>query len=145
VRIPGYGAAGWIPKKKEWKKRGEGLTTEGAELGGGGGVTAGRAQPEVVPPVRLRCRAWLPVAAAARHTALCADREPLASSGARFFYSIQRRGSAEAEVEGSGPDEAERLFACGVWARPLDLFVGHPRAVHDVTKKTMLACLEIQF
>ena len=71
MRIPGYSAAGWVPKKKrKWKQGDEGLTAEGAELGGGGGVTAGGAQPEVVPPVRLRRRAWLPVAAAARHPAL---------------------------------------------------------------------------
>ena len=57
-------------KKKEWKKGDEVLTAEGAELGGRGGVTAGGAQAEVVPPVRLRRRAWLPVAAAARHPAL---------------------------------------------------------------------------
>lgn len=32
-------------KRREWKKGDEGLTAEGAELGGGGGVTAGGAQP----------------------------------------------------------------------------------------------------
>ena len=57
-------------EKKEWKKGDEVFTAEGAELGGRGGVTAGGAQAEVVPPVRLRRRAWLPVAAAARHPAL---------------------------------------------------------------------------
>jgi len=71
--IPGYGAAGWLPTQKKRKKGDEGLTAESAELGGGGGVTAGGAQAEVVPPVRLRRCAWLPVAAAARHPALCAE------------------------------------------------------------------------
>lgn len=47
------------------RKEAEALTAERTELGGGGGgVSAGGAEPEVVPPVRLRDRARLAVTAA---------------------------------------------------------------------------------
>jgi len=106
MRIPGYGAAGWVPKKKrEWKQRDEGLTAEGAELGGGGGVTAGGAQAEVVPPVACGAVLGSPLLLPLAILRCEPSPSPAAAIGSSIRFSRgdrrrateRRSGSAEAE------------------------------------------------